>query len=136
MLVYCWATVADGGPTLNQHRASTGDAPFLNMIILYHHFNLTTSFVCHMNNIRAECRGAVHGLSSLLEKSEIACSTPTLAFKFQRNKMFLPCSLAKIKYCGKFPLPKGSQLSLRLLGLKFRILSLEGSVISFISPSS
>ena len=33
----------------------------------------------------------------LLEKSEIAGSNPTLAFEFQRNKMFLPRSLANIQ---------------------------------------
>ena len=28
---------------------------------------------------------------------------PTLAFKFQRKKMFLPRSLVKIQYCGEPP---------------------------------
>ena len=36
------------------------------------------------------------GLSYLLGKSEIAGSTPALAFKFQRNKMFLLHSFVKI----------------------------------------
>ena len=31
-------------------------------------------------------------------KSEIAGSRPALAFEFQRNRMFLPCSLIKIEY--------------------------------------
>ena len=36
--------------------------------------------------------------------SEIVGSSPTLAFKFQENKMFLPRSLVKIQYCGEqFP---------------------------------
>ena len=39
------------------------------------------------------------GYSCLLGKSEITGSSPTLAFKFQEiEKMFLPCSLVKIKY--------------------------------------
>ena len=37
----------------------------------------------------------------LLGKSEIAGSSPALAFKFQRNKMFLLRLLVKIQYCGE-----------------------------------
>ena len=74
--------------------------------------------------------------SCLLGKSEIAGSNPTLAFKFQRNKMFLHRSLANIQYCGEPPWPIGSVLGLRPPGLEFRILCPEGSVILFISPSS
>ena len=40
-------------------------------------------------------------------------------------------SLVKIQYCGKSPWLRGS-----VLRLAFGILCLEGSVISFISPSS
>ena len=39
----------------------------------------------------------------LLGKSEIADSSPALAFKFQRNKMFPPCSIVNIEYCGQPP---------------------------------
>ena len=67
---------------------------------------------------------------------EIAGSKPALSFKFQRNKMCLPCSLVKIQYCGEPPWPRSSKLGLRLPGFKFRIQCLEGSVISFISLSS
>ena len=28
-------------------------------------------------------------------------SSPALAFKFQRNKMFPPCSIVNIEYCGQ-----------------------------------
>ena len=38
--------------------------------------------------------------SFLLKKSEIAGSNPSLAFKFQRNKMILSRSAVKIQYCG------------------------------------
>ena len=62
--------------------------------------------------------------------------SPVQQFKFQRNKMFLPCSLVKSKYCGEHPWPRGSVLGPRPPGLEFRMLCLEGSVISFISPSS
>ena len=41
-----------------------------------------------------------------------------------------------IQYGGELPWPRGSVLGLKSLGLEFRIMSLEGSVISFISPSS
>ena len=44
--------------------------------------------------------------SCLLGKKEFAGSFPDLAFKFQRNKMFLPRSLIKIQYCGEPPWPR------------------------------
>ena len=69
-------------------------------------------------------------------KSEIAGSNPTLALKFQRNKLFLPRSHVKILYCGEPLWPRSGVLGLRPPGLEFRILCLEGSVTSFISPSS
>ena len=71
-----------------------------------------------------------------LPARKVSGSSPALVFKFQRNKMFLPCSLMKIKYCGEPPWPRGSVLDLRPPGLEFRILCLEGSVIWFISPFS
>ena len=37
----------------------------------------------------------------MLGKSEIAGSSPSLAFQFERNKVFLPCSLVRIQYCGE-----------------------------------
>ena len=54
----------------------------------------------------------------------------------ERNKMFLPCSRVKIQYCGEPSWPIGSVLCIRLPGIEFRIRCLEGSFISFISPSS
>ena len=57
-------------------------------------------------------------LSCLLGKSEIAGSSPTLAFKLKK-KMFLSRSLVKLSIVGSLC-----------------DLCLEGSVISFISPSS
>ena len=74
--------------------------------------------------------------SCLLGKSEITGSNPTLAFTYQRNKMFLLHSLIKIQYCGEPPCPRISLLSHLPSGLEFRILCVEVSVISFISPSS
>ena len=62
--------------------------------------------------------------------------TPALAFKFQKNTFFLPRSLIKIQYCWEPPWPRGSMLGPTLPGFEFRILCLEDSVISFISPSS
>ena len=50
--------------------------------------------------------------------------------------MFTPRSLVKIYYCVELRWPKGSVLALRPPGLEFRILCLEGSIISFIAPSS
>ena len=40
-------------------------------------------------------------LHTCLESREIASSSPTLAFKFQKNKMFLTSSLVMIQYCGE-----------------------------------
>ena len=56
----------------------------------------------------------------------------------QRNKMFLPRSHVRIQHYGEPPWhwTRGSVLTLRPPGLEFRIMCLEGSVISFISPSS
>ena len=64
------------------------------------------------------------------------CIGPTLALAFELQKKNLPRSLVKIQYCGEPPWPRGSVLSLRPPGLAFRILCLEGSVISFISSFS
>ena len=61
---------------------------------------------------------------------------PHSDIKFQRIKMFLPCLLVKIEYCGEPPWPRGSVLGLRPLELEFRTMCLDGSVISFISPFS
>ena len=47
-----------------------------------------------------------------------------------------PRPFLKIEYCGEPPWPRGGVLGLRPPGPEFRILCLEGSVISFISPSS
>ena len=72
------------------------------------------------------------GYSSLLGKTEVVCSSPSLTFKIQRNIR----SLVKIQYCGEPPWPSGSVLGLRPPRFAFRILCLEGSVISSISPYS
>ena len=46
-------------------------------------------------------------------------SSPALAFMFQRNKMFLLRSLAKIKYCGEPPRPTGSSSTSHRQGSNF-----------------
>ena len=73
-----------------------------------------------------------HNLYSiyLLLQSEIACSNPALAFRFQRNKMFLLCSLVKIRYCGEPLWPGNSELGLRPPGFEFRVSCLEGRLSS------
>ena len=57
------------------------------------------------------------------------------AQRFERNKNVSSPSTCKTQYCGEPPRPRGSVLGLRPPGLEFQILCLEGSVISFISPS-
>ena len=53
----------------------------------------------------------------------------------EMNEMALS-SRHRSQYCGEPPWPRGSVLGLRPPGLEFRILCLEDSVISIISPSS
>ena len=67
----------------------------------------------------ARVRGSVPGLGGLKEK--IYVSSP---------------STCESQYCGEPPWPRGSVLGLRPPELEFRILCLEDSVISIISPSS
>ena len=69
-------------------------------------------------------------------KSEIAGSSTSLAFKLQKNIMFLPRSLVQIQYCGEHPWPRDCEFVHRPPGLEIQSLCLRGSVISFISPSS
>ena len=54
---------------------------------------------------------------------------------WKKQKCFSP-STRKTQYCGEAPCPRGSVLGLRPPGLEFRILCLEGNVISLITPSS
>ena len=67
----------------------------------------------------ARVRGSVPGLGGLKETKNV--SSP---------------STCESQYCGESPWPRGSVLGLRPPGLEFRILCLEDSVISIISPSS
>ena len=67
----------------------------------------------------ARVRGSVPGLGGLKETKNV--SSP---------------STCESQYCGEPPWPRGSVLGLRPPGLEFRVLCLEDSVISIISPSS
>ena len=67
----------------------------------------------------ARVRGSVPGLGGFKETKNV--SSP---------------SMCESQYCGEPPWPRGSVLGLRPPGLEFRILCLEDSVISIISPSS
>ena len=67
----------------------------------------------------ARVRGSVPGLSGLKETKNV--SSP---------------STCENQYCEEPQWPRGSVLGLRPPGLEFRILCLEDSVISIISPSS
>ena len=57
--------------------------------------------------------------------AEIAGSNPALTLLYQRNKMLLACSLVNIQYCVEPPRPRSSELGLKPLGFKFRILCLS-----------
>ena len=67
----------------------------------------------------ARVRGSVPGLGGLKKTKNV--SSP---------------STCENQYCGVPPCPRGNVLGLGPPGLEFRILCLEGSVISIISPSS
>ena len=54
----------------------------------------------------------------------------------KESKYVFSPSTRKIQYCGEPPCPRGSVLGLRQPGPEFRVLCLEGSVISLISPFS
>ena len=56
--------------------------------------------------------------------------------RFERNENVSSPSTCENQYCGEPPWPRGNVLGLRPPGLKFRILCLEDSVISIISPAS
>ena len=56
--------------------------------------------------------------------------------RFERSKNVSSPSTCESQFCGKPPWPRGSVLGLRPPGIVFRILCLEDSVISIISPSS
>ena len=95
------------------------------------HTNATTNATCEARQqagggprvvvstaaFHARVRGSVHGLGGLKE-----------------TKMFLPHPRVKLGIVGS--LRDREVLGLRPPGLEFRILCLEDSVISFISPSS
>ena len=53
-------------------------------------------YICN-NNTEGRGRGV------LVPARKVADSSPALAFKFQRNKMFPPYSIVNIEYCGQPP---------------------------------
>ena len=78
-------------------------------------------------------RKGAGALGQWLKKT--TCLKSRRSLKFQRNKMFLPCLLVKIQYCGEPSWARCSELGLRPTGFEFHILCLEGSVTSFIPPT-
>ena len=73
--------------------------------------------------------------AACLERRRSRVRPPLWHLIFKGTKCFFR-SVGNSKYCGETPWPRGSVSRLRPSGLEFSILSLEGSVISFISPSS
>ena len=69
--------------------------------------------------------------AACLESRRLRVQTPLWPPSFKETK----CSV-QMRYCGEPPLPGGSVLGLRLPGPEFRIVCLEGSVISLSSGSS
>ena len=73
----------------------------------------------HTAAFHVRVRGSVPGLGGLKETKNVSS-----------------LSTCENQYCGEPPWPRGNVLDLRPPGLEFRILCLEDSVISIISPSS
>ena len=67
--------------------------------------------------------------------ARVRCSVPGLGGLKETKNVSSP-STCESQYCGEPPWPRGSVLGLRPPGFEFRILCLEDSVISIISPSS
>ena len=61
---------------------------------------------------------------------------PRSGIQVSKKQKLLPRSFVAIQYCGEPLYLRGSVLDLRPPGLEFRIICLEVSDISFISPSS
>ena len=61
---------------------------------------------------------------------------PRYDIQVSKKQRFFFCSLVKIQYCEEPPWPRSSELGLWPPGFELGILREEGSVISFISPSS
>ena len=61
---------------------------------------------------------------------------PRSNIQVSKKQKFLPRSFVAIQYCGEPLYLRGSVFDLRPPGLEFRIICLEVSVISFISPFS
>ena len=110
-----WANIS---PALGQHAVFAG---------ILRHFPLTyprnrgggPRVVVSTAAFHARHRGSVPGLGGLNETKNV--SSP---------------STCETQYCEEPPWPRGSVLGLRPPGREFRIVCLEDSVISFISPSS
>ena len=74
--------------------------------------------------------------AACLDKRTSRVRTPLWPSRFKEAKRFLPRCLVKIPYCGEPPGPRDTVLCFKTSGLEFRIMCLEGSVISFILLSS
>ena len=73
---------------------------------------------------------------SLLYRDTQSSGFGSRSRRFERNKNVSSPSTCESQYCREPPWPRGSVLGLRPPGLEFRILCLEDSGISIISPSS
>ena len=112
--VQCWTNVEDVGTTL--HKCYTISCVYWAICLPG---GGGPRVVASTAAFHARVRGSVRGLGGLKETKKV--SSP---------------STCESKYCGEPPWPRGSVLGLRPPGLEFRILCLEDSVISIISPSS
>ena len=112
---WMWTSVTDGGPTLTLAQCRS---IWLKVYSLKEGRG-APRVVVSTAAFHARVRGSVPGLGGLKETKNVSSS-----------------STCESQYCGEPPWPRGSVLGRRPPGLEFRILCLEDSVISIISPSS
>ena len=96
--------------------------------------NRPTTNICHFL-VLAEMGGGPRLVASTAAfHARVRSSVPGLGGLKETKNVSSP-STCESQYCGEPPWPRGSVLGLTPPGLEFRILCLEDSVISSISPS-
>ena len=78
----------------------------------------------------------IDGAVALVSRHSLCVRPPLWWLGVKKAKMFLPGLFVKMHYGGEPLRPRGSVCGLRQPRLEFRGMSLEGSVIRFISQSS
>ena len=136
-----------GGVGVDRHLCGAQQTPGFDPM-LFQYFNIgppPTALDQHWNNIGSSLRVCwescphfdtrVPSVSGWNRLHSALCTLFGKAVVFLAKSQLFGMTWV-FKYCGEPPWPRGSVLGLRSPGLEFRILCLEDSVISIISPSS